>query len=187
MSIIKTTEPDEASGLTAELYAADLADLGYVPSHTRVMAVNPEALQAFQNLVRTIVPSLGKRRYELVTLAAADAIGSDACRLAHGRKSLELFDAEQLTRIAADYRDAELDPAETAMMEFAEKLSRDSSSMTEADSIRLREFGFSDREILDIALAAAARNYFSRTLQALAVPADHPPGLSEELQDALLT
>ena len=50
--------------------------------------------------------------------------------------------------------------------------------MTDADSQALRDQGFSDRQIVDIALAAGARNYFSRTLQALAVPVEDVPGLS---------
>ena len=58
--------------------------------------------------------------------------------------------------------------------------------MTEADSLRLRDAGFSDREILDITLAAAVRNYFSRALQALAVELDVPPVLGEQLRDALV-
>jgi len=177
--------PDESDEAVDDLYAADIADLGYVPSHTRAMAVNPEALRAFQQLVRTVVAQLGVRRYELATLAAAQAIGSHACRNAHARKSLKLFDEEQLELILRDYHDAELSEADVALMDFAAKLSRDSSSMTDADSLRLREVGFTDREIVDIALAASVRNYFSRALHALAVEVDVPPGLSPAIQDAL--
>ena len=183
MSIIDT--PREAHDGVADLYAHDVEDLGYVPSYTRVMAVNPEALRAFQQLVRAIVSELGVRRYELATLAAADAVGSDVCRYAHGRKSLKLFDEEQLERIARDHHDAQLSEADVALMDFAAKLSRDSASMTDADSLRLREVGFTDREIVDITLAASARNYFSRALHALAVEVDVPPGLSPNLRDAL--
>ena len=52
---------------------------------------------------------------------------------------------------------------------------------------RLRELGFTDREIVDITLAAAARNFLSRALLALAVPTDDLPGLGPELVDALLS
>ena len=72
------------------------------------------------------------------------------------------------------------------MMEFAEKVSRDASSMTDDDSRRLRAAGFSDREIVDIALAAAARNYYSRACQALAVEIEVPADLSPALREALV-
>ena len=72
-------------------------------------------------------------------------------------------------------------------MRFAEKLSTDAAAMTDADSQSLRDAGFSDRQIVDIALAAGARNFFSRTLQALAVPVEDVPGLTPELTAALLS
>jgi len=186
MTIISTPEPDEVEGEAAELYAEDLEDFGYVPSHTRVMANNPAAFRAFEQLIRASIRTMDLRRYELVTLAAARAIGSQACLLAHGNKSLKVFTEDELVRIARDYRDAGLSEVEVAMMEFAGKLSRDSAAMTDADSLRLRELGLSDDEIVDIALAASARNFYSRALHALAVPVDVPPGLSPELRDALL-
>jgi alkylhydroperoxidase family enzyme len=59
--------------------------------------------------------------------------------------------------------------------------------MTDADSQSLRDQGFDDRQILDITLAAAIRNYYSRALQALAVPVEEVSGLSPELNAALLS
>ena len=75
MTILQTPDESEVTGLAAELYAEDLDAFGYVPSHTRAMALNPEAVRAFESLIKAIAPGLGMRRYELVTLAAAAAIG----------------------------------------------------------------------------------------------------------------
>lgn len=185
MSIIRTQTEAEATGLVAELYDDDIRDLGYVPSHTRVMAVNPEAVKAFEQLIRAVAGPMDKRRYELVTLAAAEAIGSQACRVAHSRKSLKYMDEQEIAAVLRDFRTAGLTGAEVAMMEFAQKLSRDSAAMTEADSQRLRDAGFDDREIVDIALVAAARNYYSRALHALAVEPDVPPDLPAGVRAAL--
>ncbi|MET4620811.1 putative peroxidase-related enzyme [Arthrobacter sp. 2762] len=187
MSILKVQSESEATGLTAEIYQADLQSMGYVPSHTKAMSINPEAYKAWQSLVKAIVSSLGLRRYELVTLAAAQAIGSSHCRLAHGKKTLAIIDEEQLLAVARDYRDAGLPPEEVAMMDYAVKLSTNAAAMNDDDTQHLRDMGFSDREIADITLAATARNYFSRALLALAVDLDVPPGVTAELQDALLT
>jgi uncharacterized peroxidase-related enzyme len=186
MTILRTPDESEVTGPAAELYAEDRETLGYVPSHTRAMALNPEAVRAFETLIRSVAPGLGMRRYELVTLAAAGAIGSRACRFAHGVKSLRYLDADEVERVARDFRNAGLPPAEVAMMEFAERLSRDSAAMTEQDAAELRAHGFSDREIVDIALAAAARNFYSRALHALGVEVDEPPGLTPHLREALL-
>jgi uncharacterized peroxidase-related enzyme len=185
--IVTTPEPESASGHVADMYTGDLHDDGMIYAHTRAMAVNPEAHQAFEALVRAIVPSIGLRNYELATLGAARAIGSQHCLLAHGRKSMRagLFEEDELAHLVRDEPGSGLDDADAAVLEFAERLSTDAAAMTDADTQRLRDAGFTDRQIVDIALAAGARNYFSRVLQALAVPVDDVPGLSPAVATAL--
>lgn len=55
------------------------------------------------------------------------------------------------------------------MMDYLVKLSTDAAAMTDNDAQQLRDVGFSDGEIADITLAAAARNFFSRALLAMAL------------------
>lgn len=186
MSILNVPSESDATGLTKEIYQAELGSLNRVPAHTKVVSLNPEAYLAWEALTRAISSSLGLRRYELVTLAAAQAIGSSHCRLAHGKKILKVLAEDQLLAVARDFHDAGLSPAEVAMMDFAVKLSTDAAAMTDNDSLALRDLGFTDREILDITLAAAARNLFSRALLALAVDVDVPDGLHGGLLEALL-
>lgn len=184
--ILKTTPEPEATGLTAEMYNDDIQSGGYVTTQTKAMSLNPEAFQGLETMLDAIKASTDLRRYELVTLAAARAIGSTHCLLAHGAKALKAFPEDELAAVARDYRDAGLTPAEVAMMEYAEKLSQDAAAMTDADTVTLRSHGFTDREIIDITLAATARNFLSRTMLALAVDVDVPPVLSLALQEALL-
>jgi len=187
--IVNPPSVEDATGHAADMYQEDLRDDGFVYAHTRVMAINPEAHQAFEALIGAIQPSIGVRTYELVTLAAARGIPSPHCLLAHGRKTLraDVFDEDELEQVAMDYRSADLSDSDVAVMRFAEKVSTDAAAMTDADSQELRDSGFSDRQIVDIALAAAARNYLSRALRALAVPVDEVPGLSPRLVAALLS
>lgn len=184
--IIRTVPEDAATGEVAAFYAEELETVGYVPSQTKAMAMNPAAYHAFEGLIGSAATPLGVRRYELATLAAARGAGSRHCRLAHGVKALSVFDEGQLERIARDYEHAGLSDAEVAMMRFAERVARDASSMTDDDALALREAGFSDQEIVDIAVAASARVYLGRLLQALAVEVDEPPGLSDPLRAALV-
>jgi alkylhydroperoxidase family enzyme len=93
--------------------------------------------------------------------------------LAHGavlRKNF--FPVEQVLRILDDYHQAGLDPVEVDLMDFAAKISLDANSITREDVNRLRADGLSDAEITDVALAAAARNFFSRLLDALGAGPD---------------
>ncbi|MBS1907499.1 MAG: carboxymuconolactone decarboxylase family protein [Actinobacteria bacterium] len=184
--IISTPPVDTAEGHTAEMYADDLADDGFVFAYTRAMAVNPEAHAAFVTLIRAIVPSIGVRVYEAATLGAARAIRSPHCLLAHGRKSLraEVLDSDGLAAFATG-DDGGFTPAEQAVIRFAAQLSTDPRAMTDADTRALRDAGYDDRQIVDITLAAAARNYFSRALLALAVPSEEVPGLDPDTASAL--
>lgn len=186
MSIIETVTEADATDRVADLYAEDIADQGFVSAHTKVLAINPDAMDAWDALIGAIARPMGARRYELVTLAAALGARSRHCRLAHGRRTLRYISEAELVRIARDYRHAGLSEAEVAMMEFAERVSQDSWAMTDADSRRLREVGFTDREIVDIALAAAARNYYSRAVQALAVEVEEPDDVSANLRQSLV-
>jgi hypothetical protein len=58
------------------------------------------------------------------------------------------------------------------MMAFAGKVASDASAITRADVQSLRDHGFADAEIFDIAAAAAARCFFSKLLDALGAEAD---------------
>jgi len=178
----------DATGHVAEMYADDLSEDGFVFAHTQAMAVNPEAHAAFMALIRAIVPSIGVRAYEAATLGAARQIGSGHCLLAHGRKSLRagVVDEAGMSSFAHGDDSAFSDP-EQAIIRYSQRLSADPGSMTDADTRSLRDAGYSDRQIVDITLAAAARNYFSRALLALAVPLDDVPGLDPAVSDALRT
>jgi len=97
-----------------------------------------------------------------------------------------IFTSEQLQAIARDYRHASLEPAEVAMMAFAEKIAADANRVSADDIDALRRHGFSDTEILDIALAAAARCFFSKVLDGVgAAPDDAFMSLDENLRRTL--
>ena len=116
------------------------------------------------------------RRYELVTLAAAAALRSSYCALAHGSVLLlgGFFNEPDLRAIAADYRNAGLEPVEVAVMDFAVAVVRDAAGIGRADVERLRGHGLSDGDICDIAAAAAARCFFSKFVDALGARRTRP-------------
>ena len=95
-----------------QLYAADVADQGYVVNYTRVFALWPEVLAGWAQLNGAIMHGMDLRRYELLTLAAARALRSTYCTMAHGRLLRDRFyDPETVRRIATDHTRAGLAPA----------------------------------------------------------------------------
>jgi uncharacterized peroxidase-related enzyme len=94
-------------------------------------------------------------------------------RLPHGAAlRSNLFSADEVEAIARDYRTAGLTPAEVAMMAFAQKVTRNANQVSPEDIEDLRRHGFSDEEILDVVLAAAARSFFSKVLDAVGAEPD---------------
>lgn len=62
----------------------------------------------------------------------------------------------------SDWRSAELDPADRALCEYAEKLTRQPGVMTEDDAETLRAAGFDDVQIHDAIQVVAYFNYINR-------------------------
>jgi len=82
------------------------------------------------------------------------------------------FSAEELEAIVRDFRNAGLPPDEVAMMALAEKVTLNAGAITKEDIEGLRAHGLSDEVILDVVLAAAARNFYSKLLDAIAAEPD---------------
>lgn len=72
--------------------------------------------------------------------------------------------------IQNDWRKADLTEAERAMLEWAEKLTLTPSAMTQEDIQKLRDVGWEDRDILDIAHVSAYFNYRVRMVDGLGLP-----------------
>lgn len=172
MSFISTTRPDAAQGAVADMYRRQQASWGHVPNYAKVFSHRPEVLARWGQLLAEIRRPMDKRRFELVTFAAAHELGNSPCVLAHGRALLEFFDAGQVAALAQDRLHDVLDPAEQALVDFARQVAADASRV-DADHIdTLRQHDFSDAEIFDVAAAVAGRAFFTKLLDALGVQAD---------------
>lgn len=85
-----------------------------------------------------------------------------------------------------DHRKAGLPPSEVALASYAEKVTLHADEITAEDVEDLRRHGFSDAEILDVAMTAGARSFFSRVLDAVgAEPDKRYNELESKLRDAL--
>jgi uncharacterized peroxidase-related enzyme len=143
-----------------------------VPTNFEVaFAERPDVFAAWVQLNGAIKASMDLRRYELATLAAARRLRSSYCCLAHGSVLAQKF-GEPVREIALDHRTAGLDEVDVAVMDLAERVVDDATSIGDADLQPLRSLGLSEAEIMDVVLAASARCFFSKTLDALGVLPD---------------
>jgi uncharacterized peroxidase-related enzyme len=187
MTFIETIGEDEATGEVAEMYANERATRGHVPNFAHAFSHRPGVYNAWRQLIGAIMTNMDARRYELVTLAAARRLRSSYCALAHGSVLLQQgFDPTELGAVVDDHHAAGLDPTEVAVMDLADKIAGDAGSVTQADIDRLRSLRLTDAEITDVVLAATARCFFSKALDALgAEPDERYSGLEPAIREAL--
>lgn len=173
MAFIETTPRDQAQGAVQAMYQEIEKRVGYFPNWVQAFGARPGVWEGWDKLVAAIRGNMSVRMYELATLAAARALRSTYCSLAHGNVLAEkVFDAAAVAAIMNDSDQAPITPAERAMMRFAERVVREADRITASDVETLRSHGFSDEEIFDMAAAASARCFFAKLLDALGVQAD---------------
>jgi uncharacterized peroxidase-related enzyme len=188
MTFIETIAEEEATGAAADLYHEDLANEGYVPNYAKVFALRPAVYEAWGYLNRSIKATMDGRRYELATLAAARTLKSSYCSLAHGKVLRDQFlGAEHLVDVIQDRITSDLPSDEVAIMDFAEKVAADATAISAEDIEKLRAQGLSEAEILDVALAVAARSFFSKVLDAMGAEPDSAYREMEPELQSLLT
>ena len=76
---------------------------------------------------------------------------------------------EEVAKVISNWREADLDSQEKAMLAFTEKFTLTPHQITDADFEALREAGFSDEQILAIGLGAGYRNWVDRIADLLGV------------------
>ena len=185
MSFLETIDEGAAREKVAEQYEEEKSSRGYLPNYVQTFSLRPEVFEAWGSLITTIKRNMDLRRYELVTLAAAQALQSSYCSLAHGKILLDKFlDANALLDLVVQPSGNDVD---RAVMDLAGKVAKDAPSVTEDDIETMRRVGLTDQEIFDVIAAAAARAFFTKVLDGTGTRPDseYRNLLGDDLVDAL--
>ena len=145
--------------------------LGFVPNVLKAYSFDLAKLKAFVAMADDLVlaPSgLSKLEREMIAVVVSSANHCYYCLTAHGAAVRELSGDPVLGELLAmNYRAADLEPRERAMLDFAAKLTETPDKMEEADRQGLRDAGFADEEIWDIASVASFFNMSNRMASAI--------------------
>jgi uncharacterized peroxidase-related enzyme len=146
--------------------------LGFVPNVLRAYAFAPAKLQAFADMYNDLMlaeSNLSKLEREMIAVAVSSVNHCYYCLTAHGAAVRQLSGNPALgEQMVMNYRAAEgLTPKQVAMLDFADKLTRSPHAIVEADRQALRDAGFSDRDIWDIAAVASFFNMSNRMAAAV--------------------
>ena len=145
--------------------------LGFVPNVLRAFLLRPETLRTFIRAYDELMlaPSgLSKLEREMIAVAVSAWNRCYYCLVAHGAAVRKLSGDPDLGEMMAfNHRVAELPARQRAMLDFATKLTATPHEIGEADRQGLRDAGFSDADIFDIADVAGFFNYTNRVAHAV--------------------
>lgn len=144
--------------------------LGMVPNVLQAYAFDIAKLNAFTAMYNDLMlgPSgLSRLEREMIAVVVSSINRCWYCQVAHGAAVRALGSPELGEAMVMNWRYADLDPRQTAMLTFAEKATRASAEIVESDRQALRDVGFTDRDIFDIASTAAFYNMSNRVASAI--------------------
>jgi uncharacterized peroxidase-related enzyme len=132
---------------------------GFVPNVFLVLAHRPEEFRAFFAYHDALMEKAGgltKAEREMIVVATSGANQCQYCVVAHGAiLRIRARNPRLADQVATNYRKAEITPRQRAMLDFAMKVALASHEVEDADLAAMREAGFADDDIWDIAAIAA--------------------------------
>jgi uncharacterized peroxidase-related enzyme len=144
--------------------------LGMIPNVLQAYAFNVEKLNGFTALYNDLMlgeSGLSKLEREMIAVVVSSINKCFYCLVAHGAAVRQLSGDPALGEMMVmNYKVAELDARQRAMLDFAALMTERSRDIEESDRQRLRDVGFSDRDIWDIANVAGFFNMTNRVASA---------------------
>ena len=131
---------------------------GFIPNVFLGLAHRPDEFRAFfayHDALMEKESGLTKAEREMIVVATSNANQCHYCVIAHGAilrvRAKNPLIADQ---VAANYRKADLTPRQTALLDFALKVSAEAYAVGDSDFETLRAHGFTDDDIWDIGAIA---------------------------------
>ncbi|MEH6472665.1 MAG: peroxidase-related enzyme [Halopseudomonas sp.] len=144
--------------------------LGMVPNVLRAYSQNPQQLESFSGFYNTLMfgeSGLSTLECEMIAVVVSSVNHCYYCLTAHGAAVRQYSEDPILgEQMVMNYRAANLSQRHRAMLDFADKLTRLPDQIVETDRQALRDAGFSDADIWDIANITGFYNMTNRVASA---------------------
>ncbi len=151
--------------------------LGFVPNVLAAYAWHGAKFAAFTGMYNELMlgdSGLSKLEREMIAVTVSSANHCFYCLSAHGAAVRELSGDPVLgEQMVMNYRAARLPPKRRAMLDFAWKLTKEPEAVDEPDREGLRQAGWNDRDIWDIAATVAFFNMSNRMSAAVDMRPNH--------------
>lgn len=145
--------------------------LGLLPNVLAAYSNNPEQLEAFANFYNVLMlaeSGLSKLEREMIAVVVSSSNECFYCLTAHGAAVRQYSEDPALGELLVmNYRVAELSERHREMLDFAHKMTVAPQEIADLDRQKLRDVGFSDKDIWDIANIAGFFNMTNRVASAV--------------------
>ena len=144
--------------------------LGLVPNVLQVYGFNAVKMRAFTDMYNDLMlgdSGLSKLEREMIAVAVSSVNKCYYCLTAHGA-AVRQYSGDPILgeQMVMNYRVARISDKQRAMLDFAVKLTESPEAIDEPDRQALRDAGFSDRDIWDIASVVGFFNMSNRVAAA---------------------
>lgn len=168
--VLKLEQETPVSDETKAYFALCEEKLGMVPNVLKAYAFNEKKLRAFTDMYNDLMlgdSALSKLQREMIAVVVSSVNKCFYCLTAHGAAVRQLSGDPKLGEmLVMNYRVANLSAQDMAMLDFVCKLTEEPAKIVDADRDALREAGWSDREIWDIANITGFFNMTNRVASA---------------------
>src|SRR5210317_2399432 len=145
--------------------------IGFIPNVLAAFAKFPKQFEGFTKLYNSLMlgdSGLTKLEREMIAVTVSSENHCYYCLVAHGAAVRELSNDPQLgERIVANFKSAELPKKQEELLNFTRKLTRDPSEIDENERKKLRDVGYTDRDIWDISAIVGFFNMTNRLASAI--------------------
>ena len=144
--------------------------LGLIPNVLKAYAFDIDKLNAFAAMYNELMladSGLSKLEREMIAVVVSSINRCWYCQVAHGAAVRALSGKPELGEaMVMNWRAADLDARQFAMLAFVEKVTKASAEIDEYDREALRHVGFTDRDIWDIVSVAGFFSMSNRVASA---------------------
>ncbi|HSS19508.1 MAG TPA: peroxidase-related enzyme [Pyrinomonadaceae bacterium] len=178
-------EPEEEADVAT--LAIFKKNLGFVPRIFRAQMARPGLVESQAKLIDTLLFAKGaltRIQKEFILLGVSGANNNSYFPVAHS-KALEFLGvkAQQSEQVAIDHRQANLSEPDTALLDFARKLTLQPNGISIADVDQLRKADFTDEQILEAVLMTGLTNLLNSVQLGLGVEPDFKPRVTFPLKE----
>ena len=145
--------------------------LGFVPNVLRTWALRPDHMLRWRKYMDELLKGasgLTEAQREMIGVVVSSTNRCHYCMTSHsGVLRLLTGDPVLVDQLLQNYRHAQLEERERAMLDFAVKVTEEAYRCTEADLAALQVVGWSEEDVMDIVEVTAMFNLTNRMANAL--------------------